>query len=50
MRVESVGRGREPLKDQVSSYITNVLQASKPDLVTGGVAVDLLKVASQVGT
>ena len=43
-------RGREPLEDQVSSDMGDVVQASKPDLVTRGIAVDLFKVISRVGT
>ena len=33
-------------EDQVSSDISNVVQTSKPDLMTRGVAVDLFKVAN----
>ena len=34
--------GLESIEDQVSADIGNVIQASKPDLMARGVAVDLL--------
>jgi hypothetical protein len=34
--------GLESVEDQVSADISNVVQASKPDLMARGVAVDLL--------
>ena len=43
------GRGREPLKDQVSSDISDIVQISETDLMTRGVVVDLLQVANRVG-
>ena len=46
MRVGSGSRGRESFKDLISSDINDVVQVpNKPDLVTRGVVVDLLKVA-----
>ena len=38
------------MEDQVSSDISDIVQISKTDLVTRGVAVDLLQVANRVGT
>ena len=49
MRVGGSTRGREPLEDQISSGIGDVVQISEPDLVAGGITVDLLKVAGRVG-
>ena len=43
------GRGHEPFEDQVSLDINDVVQASEPDLMTRGVAVDLFKVINQIG-
>ena len=43
-------RGREPLEDQISSDIGDVIQVSKPDPVARGAIVDLLKAADRVGT
>ena len=43
------GRGREPFEDQVSSDISDVIQAPESDLMTRGVAVDLLKVTNSIG-
>ena len=40
---------REPLEDQVSSDISGIVQISKTDLMTRGVAVDLFEVANRVG-
>ena len=45
----SGGHGLESVGDQVSADIGNVIQASKPDLMAWGVAVDLLQVADRVG-
>ena len=42
-------RGLEPIEDQVSTDIRNVVQASKSDLMAKGVAVDLLQMAKRVG-
>ena len=39
----------EPIEDQVSADIGNVIQASKPDLMARGVALDLLQMAKGVG-
>ena len=40
---------REPLEDQVSSDVSDIVQISKTDLMTRGVAVDLLQMANRVG-
>ena len=45
----SGSRGIEPVEDQVSTGISNVVQASKPDLMARGVAINLLQVAKRVG-
>ena len=37
------------MEDQVSSDISDIVEISKTDLVTRGVAVDLLQVANRVG-
>ena len=42
-------QGLESVEDQVSADIGNLIQASKPDLMARGVAVDLLQMAKQVG-
>ena len=42
-------RGLEPIEDQVSTDIRDVVQASESDLVARGVAVDLLQMAKRVG-
>ena len=42
-------RGLESVKDQVSSDICDVVQASESDLMARGVAVDLLQMAKRVG-
>ena len=39
----------ESVEDQVSADIGCVVQVSKPDLVAGGIAVDLLQMAKRVG-
>ena len=41
--------GLESVEDQVSTDIGDVIQASKPDLMARGVAVDLLQMAKRVG-
>ena len=41
--------GLESVEDQVSADVGNVVQASKPDLMARGVAIDLLQMAKQVG-
>ena len=38
------------MEDLVSSDISDIVEISKTDLVTRGVAVDLLQVANRVGT
>ena len=43
-------RGHKLLEDQISSDTGDVIQVSKPDLVDGGVTVDLLEAADRVGT
>ena len=42
-------RGLEPIEDQVSTDIRDVVQASKSDLMARGVAIDLLQMAKRVG-
>ena len=42
-------RGLESSQDQVSTDISNVIQASKSDLMAKGVATDLLQMAKRVG-
>ena len=42
-------RGLKSLEDQVSTDIRGVVQASESDLMTRGVAVDLLHMAKRVG-
>ena len=42
-------RGLESVKDQVSTDVRNVVQASESDLMARGVAVDLLQMAKRVG-
>ena len=41
--------GLESVKDQVSTDVGSVIQASKPDLMARGVAIDLLQMAKRVG-
>ena len=41
--------GLESVEDQVSTNISNIIQASKPDLMARGVAFDLLQMAQRVG-
>ena len=52
MLIAAVGRtshGLESIEDQVSVDVGSVVQASKPDLMARGVAIDLLQMAKQVG-
>ena len=52
MFIVAVGRGCHGLKsieDQVSVDVGGVIQASKPDLMARGVAIDLLQMAKRVG-
>ena len=42
-------RGLEPIEDQVSTDIRDIVQASKSDLMARGVAIDLLQMAKRVG-
>ena len=44
-----VAAGCESVEDQVSADVGGVVQASKPDLMARGVAVDLLQMAKRVG-
>ena len=39
----------ESVEDQVSADVGGVVQASKPDLMARGVAIDLLQMAKRVG-
>ena len=39
----------ESIEDQVSVDVGGVVQASKPDLMARGVALDLLQMAKQIG-
>ena len=41
--------GLEPIEDQVSTDIRDVVQASKSDLMARGVTIDLLQMAKRVG-
>ena len=41
--------GLKSIKDQVSADVNSVVQASKPDLMARGVAIDLLQMAKRVG-
>ena len=41
--------GLKSIKDQVSTDISNVVQAFKPDLMARGVAFDLLQMAKRIG-
>ena len=42
--------GLESVEDQVSADVSSVIQASKPDLMDRGVAIDLLQMAKRVGS
>ena len=41
--------GLESVEDQVSANVGSVVQASKPDLMARGVAINLLQMAKRVG-
>ena len=41
--------GLESVEDQVSADVGSIVQASKPDLMARGVAIDLLQMAKRVG-
>ena len=41
--------GLESVEDQISADVGGVVRASKPDLMSRGVAIDLLQVAKRVG-
>ena len=41
--------GLESIEDQVSADVGSIVQASKPDLMATGVAIDLLQMAKRVG-
>ena len=41
--------GLESVEDQISTDVGGVIQASKPDLMARGIAVDLLQMAKRVG-
>ena len=41
--------GLESVEDQVFADVGSVIQASKPDLMARGVAIDLLQMAKRVG-
>ena len=41
--------GLESVEDRVSADVGSVVQASKPDLMARGVAVDLLQMAERIG-
>ena len=49
MTIGRTYRGLESVEDQVSVDVGRVVQASKPDLMTRGIAVDLLQMVKQVG-
>ena len=52
MPIETVRRAwlwLESVKDQVPANIRYVVQVSEPDLVAGGIAIDLLQVAKRIG-
>ena len=49
MTVRSVRLRLESIEDQVSADVGGVVQASKPDLTTRGVAFDLLQMAKRIG-
>ena len=42
-------RGLKSVEDQVSTDVRDIVQASEPDLMARGVAVDLLQMAKRVG-
>ena len=47
--IQRTYHGLESVKDQVSTDVGNLVQASKPDLMARGVAIDLLQMAKRVG-
>ena len=49
MTVGHTYHGLESVEDQVSADISNVIQASKPDLMARGIAIDLLQLAKRIG-
>ena len=52
MLVATVGctcHGLESVEDQVSADVGSIVQASKPDLMARGIAIDLLQMAKRVG-
>ena len=52
MFIEAAGcgwQGLESVEDQVSADIGSIVQASKPDLMARGVAVDLLQMVKRIG-
>ena len=52
MLIVAVGctcHGLESTEDQVSADVGSVVQASKPDLMARGVAIDLLQMAKRIG-
>ena len=52
MFIMAAGRrchGLESVEDQVSADVGGVVQASKPDLMARGVALDLLQMAKRIG-
>ena len=48
--VQRSWRRPESVEDQVSADISRVVQASEPDLMARGVAIDLVQMAKRVGT
>ena len=49
MTVRRTRQGLESVEDQVSADVGGVVQASEPDVMAKGVAIDLLQMAKQVG-
>ena len=49
MTVRHTCHGLESVEDQVSADVGSIVQASKPDLMARGVALDLLQMAQRVG-
>ena len=49
MTVQHTRQGLEFVEDQVSVDVGSIIQASKPDLMARGVAIDLLQMAKRVG-
>ena len=47
--VQHTCHGLESVEDQVSADVGTVVQASKPDLMARGIAIDLLQMAERVG-